>query len=589
MDVGYHDTFKGGYEMKRKMSLLLVLILVFSMMGANFAVDTGKVEITIFHTNDTHARVESSATVVGFAKIATLVNQEKAVNPNVLVLDAGDAVHGQTIATLVKGESIVNIFNAVGYDAMTLGNHDFNYGQTRLLELEALAKYPFLAANVTKADNSALVEKYVIKEIGGLKIGIFGIATPETYYKSHPDNTLGLTIADPIAVSKAMVAELKDKTDIIIALSHLGLDPASKYTDKMIAHQVPGVDLIIGGHSHTRLSTGIVINGVPILQTGGYNESLGKIKLTWNEGKIAVVDASLISAAEAATVVEEPAVKALITALKGEQDKVTSVVIGTTSVMLEGTREIVRTSETNLGNLITNAMLYVTGADVAITNGGGIRASIDIGDITVGEVTTVLPFGNYIVTKDITGSDLLKAIELGISDYPNQKGAFPHLAGIKVAFDPTKEAGKRIVTALIDGKPVVADMKYTIATNDFMAAGGDEYVMFKNYPEAGIFPALDEALITYIKAMGTESTKVEGRIKVYDGPAITVPAVPVAPAVPAAPAKPAAEMIYKVVSGDVLWRIAVKYDTTWQSLAEYNKLINPNLIFPGQLIRIPAM
>ncbi|SCZ81227.1 5'-nucleotidase C-terminal domain-containing protein [Acidaminobacter hydrogenoformans] len=578
--------------MKRKMSMLLMLVLVFSMMGFGFAAEDDTVEITIFHTNDAHARVESSASVVGYAKIAKLVNQEKALNPNVLLLDAGDATHGQTIATLVKGESIVDIYNAVGYDAMTLGNHDFNYGKERVLQLEEMANYPFLAANVINEDGTPFVERYVIKEVGGVKVGVFGLATPETYYKSHPDNTKGLKIENPIETAKAMVAELEGKADLIVVLSHLGLEPASEFTDRMIAYQVPGVDLIIGGHSHTRFSTGIVNNGVTIVQTGGYNESLGRIDITWSGGEIAAVKPYLIPAASVADLAEDETVKNLITELKGEQDVVTSVVVGSTSVELIGARELVRTGETNLGNLITQAMLHVTGADVAITNGGGIRASIDVGDITVGEVSTVLPFGNYIVTKSITGEDLLKAIEHGLTDYPNQMGAFPHLAGIRVQFDPSKEVGKRVVTAMIDGKAIDPAKSYLVATNDFMAAGGDDYQMFKTYPEAGLFMALDEALVKYIKEVGVGSAAVDGRIKVYDGPAIETPTTPV-PAEPAAPTPvPVPEgqaTAYTVVSGDTLSHIALKHNTTWQKLAEYNKLSNPNLILPGQVILIPAM
>lgn len=576
--------------MKRKMSLLLILVLIFSMMGFGYAAEDDTVKITIFHTNDAHARVESSASVVGYAKIAKLVNQEKALNPNVLLLDAGDATHGQTIATLVKGESIVDIYNAVGYDAMTLGNHDFNYGKERVLELEEMANYPFLAANVFNEDGTPFVERYVIKEVSGVKVGVFGLATPETYYKSHPDNTKGLKIENPIETAKAMVAELEGKADLIVVLSHLGLEPASEFTDRMIAYQVPGVDLIIGGHSHTRFSTGIVNNGVTIVQTGGYNESLGRIDITWSNGEIAAIDPYLIPAASVAELAEDEAVKNLITELKGEQDVVTSVVVGSTPVELVGTRELVRTGETNLGNLITQAMLHVTGADVAITNGGGIRASIDVGDITVGEVSTVLPFGNYIVTKSITGADLLKAIEHGLTDYPNQMGAFPHLAGIRVQFDPSMEVGKRVVTAMVNGKAIDPAQSYLVATNDFMAAGGDDYQMFKAYPEAGLFMALDEALVKYIKEVGVGSAAVDGRIKVYDGPAIEMPATPT-PEEPAAP--PVGEegqaKAYTVVSGDTLSHIAAKHKTTWQKLAEYNKLSNPDLILPGQVILIPAM
>lgn len=579
--------------MKRKFSMLLVLTMIFLMAiyaaGFTLAAEAESVKITIFHTNDSHARVESSGTIVGYAKIATLVNREKAVQPNVLLLDAGDALHGQTIATLVKGKSIVEIYNAVGYHAMTLGNHDFNYGKDRVLELEALANYPFLAANVVKEDGTPFVDRYLIKEFSGVKVAVFGLATPETYYKSHPDNTKGLKIENPIEVAKEMVKILENQADIIVVLSHLGVEPASEFTDRMIAYQVPGVDLIIGGHSHTRFSTGFVNNGVTIVQTGGNNESLGKIELTWSGGKLASIKPELIPASAVVDLEEDAAVKSLITTLKGQQEAVTSVVVGKTPVKLVGDRELVRTGETNLGNLITDAMRHVTGAEVAITNGGGIRASIDEGEITVGEISTVLPFGNYIVTKSIRGSDLLKALEHGLTDYPNQMGAFPHLSGIRVQFDPSREVGKRVVTATVAGQPVSPQKMYMVATNDFMAVGGDNYQMFKSYPEAGIFMALDEALVKYVKDVGVGSGMTEGRIKVYDGPVIEVPAGPVGPETEMpGESVPEVKITYKVVSGDTLSRIALRHGTTWQILASYNKLSNPHLIFPGQLILIPA-
>jgi 5'-nucleotidase len=290
----------------------------------------------------------------------------------------------------------------------------------------------------------------------------------------------------------------------------------------------------------------------------------------------------LISPADAADVEEDPDVMSAIEAVKAENDLITSVVVGNTDVLLEGTRELVRTGETNLGNLITNAMLYETGAQIAITNGGGIRASIEPGEITVGDVITVLPFGNYIVTLDVTGADIIAALENGLTDYPDPKGAFPHVAGLTFTFDPTQPAYSRVVDVLVDGEPLDPAAVYSVATNDFMAAGGDEYTTLGASKQTGEFAALDEALISYIGVVDPATVQVEGRVsvaaeeEVTEEPAETVTETP------------AVSETYTVVSGDVLWKIAQKYGFTWQVIAEFNHMENPNLIYPGDEIQIPA-
>lgn len=542
--------------------------------------------LTIVHTNDTHARVEEGTyDGMGFAKIATKVKELRKNNANVLVLDAGDTFHGQTIASLVRGESIVKVMNTIGYDAMVPGNHDFNYGQERLVELSKETDFPIIASNVIKEDGTTLLRPYVIKEISGLKVGIFGLATPETTYKTHPKNVEGLTFKDPVAVAKEMVAELKDKSDIIIALTHLGLDESSLDTSAKVAEEVKGIDLIVDGHSHTTLPEGKRINGTLIVQTGEYDKNLGIVDMIYEDGKIEA-SASLFTKEEAAELEADEDVISVVADIKAENEKITSVVVGNTDIQLDGEREHVRTGETNLGNLITTAMLKATGADIALTNGGGIRASIEQGEITKGEVITVLPFGNYVVEKEIKGSDVLAALENGISSYPETKGAFPHVAGITFKFDPEKEAGKRLVEVKVGGKVIDPDKTYKMATNDFLAAGGDEYEMLADGKVLGEYPGLDEILIEYIQEYGTEDAKVEGRIKVYE-PETKIDAPESKPEPKIEAPEPKVDT-YVVKEGDVLWRIAKKLGLTWQRLGEYNKLKNPNIIFPGQKLLIPA-
>lgn len=551
---------------KKFISILVVLTLLISILSPAAFAETGSgdiTKITILHTNDTHARVDSTATEIGFAKIATLVADYKKQNPNTLVLDAGDTFHGQTIATLVRGESIAKIMNNIGYTAMTAGNHDFNYGYQRLVELSQILNFPLVVANVRyQADNTRLFSPYIIKEIAGVKVAIFGLATPETTYKTHPKNVEGLVFTDPVLEAKELVAELKTKADVIIALAHLGTDAASVDTSTKLAQEVAGIDLIVDGHSHTVMEEGTTVGDTLIVSTGEYGKNLGVVELQLQGGKLLDKKASLIKVDSLAETVQEQAVFNMITSLKEEQQAVLAEVIGKTTVKLEGERAQVRTGETNLGNLITDAMLEVTGVDIAITNGGGIRASIDVGEITKGEVVTVLPFGNYIVTKRVKGADILAALELGAKAYPEQNGGFAHVGGLTYAIDKSKPAGERVSDVFVNGAALDLNKEYLLATNDFMAAGGDGYEMFKDYPIVNEFSALDEAVQSYIMARGTVEPKVEGRITVKSA-------------------------TYTVVPGDSLWKIAKKYNTVWQKLQELNKLKNPNLIYPGQVLLLP--
>lgn len=572
-------------------------------------------KITILHTNDTHSRVEESAQDgMGFAKISTLVQKYRKENPNTLLLDAGDTFHGTNFATLVKGESITKVMNKVGYDAMAPGNHDFNYGYKRLLELEKMIVFPLVSANVRYENGERLFKPYVIKEVDGIKLGIFGLTTPETTYKTHPKNVEGLKFTDPAVEAKAMVSELKGKVDMIIAVTHLGIDESSTDTSIKVAKEAPGIDLIVDGHSHSTLVEGKQADhNTLIVSSGEYTKNLGVVELTFDGSKLKDKKAKLVSKQEVANVEPDPVIVETIGTIKKEQEKVLAEVIGKTAVKLDGEREQVRAGETNLGNLIADAMIDVSGAELSMTNGGGIRASIPQGDITKGSVTTVLPFGNYIITKKVRGADIKAALENGTSAYPKVKGAFPHVGGMTYAIDTSKPEGQRVHSITIQGKPLDPKREYVMATNDFMAAGGDEYVMFKDYPIANEFPALDEALISYIQKLGNVQVKSEGRIKAEAEQKVETqperntgqpePSTEQKPETvskpnpkdedkttqPDANAKPdptpeKQQTVYIVKSGDNLTKIAKKYGTTWRALHKLNHLRNPNLIFPGQKI-----
>jgi 5'-nucleotidase / UDP-sugar diphosphatase len=509
---------------KKSLFMILSTLLVLSgfggvFSGSAFAEETATKTITILHTNDSHSKVkEGPYEGMGFAKMATLIKQYEAANENTLLLDAGDTFHGTPFATLSKGESIAELFNALGYDGLAAGNHDFNYGYARLLELAELVDFPIMSANVRyKADDKLLLNPYIIKEVDGVKLGIFGLTTPETTYKTNPKNVEGLAFTDPVKEAQAMVTELESQdVDAIIALTHLGTDASSTETSIKVAENAPGIDLIVDGHSHT---TDMEEYGVDtlIVSAGEYTENLGVVQLTFEGNELVEKKHDLVTKEEAAAdgVQEDAEISTLIENIEKKNEEVLSEVVGTTTVKLDGERAQVRAGETNLGNLITDAMVSATGADAAITNGGGIRASIDQGEITKEDVVNVLPFGNYVVTKKFTGATIKAALEHGTSDYPEVKGAFPHVAGMTYDLDVFAEAGERVKNLRIKGEPVDLEKEYLVATNDFMAVGGDDYTMFTDGPLVNEFSALDEILINHIKENTPVDPKVEDRFNIY--------------------------------------------------------------------------
>jgi len=472
-------------------------------------------DLVILHTNDTHSRIKAGPyDGMGFAAISTKVNEIREANENVLLFDAGDAFHGQVISQLNEGESVVKVMNTMEYDGMVPGNHDFNYGQDRLVELDQLTDFPIIASNIVKSDGSSLLSESRIIYKDGLKIGVFGLATPETLYKTHPKNVEGLNFVSPAIIAQHMVNELKDKTDMIIVLSHLGIDESTlnEYTSEYVAQTVEGIDLIIDGHSHTTLPEGMMVNDTLIVQAGEYDKNLGIVNFTIDDKVITSKTAELFTKEEAETIEEDIDVLNAVADVEAANETITSVVVATSDQELNGEREFVRAGQTNLGNLITKAMIEATGADIALTNGGGIRASINPGNVTKGDVITVLPFGNYVIKQEITGEDILAAMEHGLSAYPDAQGFFPHIAGMEVKFDSTKEPGNRVTEIMINGELLEESKTYTLATNDFLAAGGDNYTMFSDLETITEYGGLDEILIEWMSENGTEGAEIDDRL-----------------------------------------------------------------------------
>lgn len=585
---------------KRILSLLLVVIMVLSSLNMAFASTATPIsapldvkKITIIHTNDTHSRVKNESGAIGFAKIATLIKQAKAENPNTLVFDAGDTLHGMPIINISRGENAVRILNAAGYDLMTIGNHDYNYGQERLEELKEMLDFNMISANILDDNGEHMFEPYQIKEIDGVKIGIFGLTTPETAYKTSPANVVGVNFEDPIETSKKMVDELKDKVDIIIALAHIGLDESSVVTSKDIAENVDGIDIIIDGHSHTVLKEGLIVNDTLIAQTGEYGKNVGFIDIEVSDGKIIKKEARLVPEEETSEIDPDEEITNLISAIDEENKPALSKVVAKTDIALDGARENVRAKETNLGNLSADAVRFASKADIGFVNGGNIRISLEPGDITFGDTAALFPFGNTIKVIEMTASDIKEALENSVSGYPATFGGFLQVSGLSFKFSKDNEVGSRVYELKIGDKLIStkADWaeKYTVAVNDFLAIGGDNYTVMIGKPVVAEIGTYEEIFADYLNTNGTKGCEVSGRI--VEAPEEKAPEQQpeeTPEPTPAPTPEPKEDVIYIVVSGDVLWRIAQKFGTTWQELAEYNNLANPHLIIVNQKIKIPA-
>lgn len=516
------------------LSIILTLALILALVPQVFAQEP--FPLTILHTNDTHAHLEpftpfKAEEQGGVSRRFTLIKQIRAEGGNVLLLDAGDVFQGTLYFNQYEGQADLWFMNKMGYDAMAVGNHEFDKGQEPLARFIDGANFPLLSANLDCAGSELLRDKikpYVIKEIGGQKVGIFGLTTEEVTIISNVGE--GVEVKDPIEAAKEVVAELQAQgINKIIALTHIGYNE-----DKGLATSVAGIDIIVGGHSHTLLGDmegakgpyPTVLNsptGEPVLIVHAYQwgSYLGRLDVTFDaEGKVIEYSGQPIFVG--ADIASDPEFDAKLAEFAAPLEELKNTVIGQSAVDLDGEKEHVRTMETNLGNLICDAMLWKTADDntqIAIQNGGGIRASASAGDISIGKILEILPFGNTLVDLNLTGAQIIEALENGVSQIEEVKGRFPQVAGLRYTFDPTKPVGSRIVKVEVWDKasgqyvPLDPNATYRVVTNNFLFGGGDGYEVFKQGTdvfETGVL--LSDAVVEYIAAHSPVSPKVEGRI-----------------------------------------------------------------------------
>ena len=521
--------------MKKFLSVLLALAMIFSLTVTVSADETkGEMDgyVVVLHTNDVHGAIS------GYAKVAALKKAYEAEGAYVLLMDAGDFCQGDPTVSVSQGKTAVELMNMAGYDVTTLGNHEFDYGYDNLVNLSKEAKFPIVAANVLYQGKVAFNSNQIFTTPSGVKIGVFGLETPETATKAHPAKIKGVTILGDKSMfdcAQAQVDSLKaDGCDYIICLGHLGIDKESignRSTD--LLNVVDGIDVFIAGHSHSTMKDIAEVtdkdgkvNGTLLTSTGTKLASVGVVTIS-PKGKV-----TAMSAPTEGMTAEDKDVAARAAAIQKEIDDDYGTVFAKTKVELDGVKANVRTHETNLGDLITDALVWGAGkngtkVDAAVTNGGGIRATIKKGDITKKDINTVLPFGNTLSIVKVTGAELLEALEASTYCTPDSIGGFPQVSGIVYTIDGTKtyDAGdvyegstyhapktiRRVTIQSVGGKAFNLRTVYTIATNDFLAAGGDTYYAFKtasvNY-DLGI--PMDEVVMDYVK------TELKGVVSAED-------------------------------------------------------------------------
>lgn len=493
----------------------------------DLAVEEGPFTLSLLHTNDTHAYVEQ------FPKLITAVNELRSQKENSLLLNAGDVFSGTLYFRQYLGLADLYFMNQLGFDAMTLGNHEFDKDSATLANFIQQAEFPIVSSNVNMAQDADLGSLFntsiggtneqgeifpaIIKKVDGEEVGIFGLTTEDTTFLANPGDNIVFEDAVNKAIETVELLEAQG-VDKIIALSHLGYQP-----DLGLAEEVDGIDVIVGGHSHTKLDAPVVVEKEEptlIVQANEYLKYLGVLDVTFDEnGVIADYTGELKDLNKYA---EDEAAKAKVAEYKAPLTELQKQVVGSTSVALNGERADARSKETNLGNLITDGMAAKANefipTYIAMQNGGGIRASIDQGDITLGEVLTVLPFGNNLVTLDLTGEEILAALEHSVS--APGAGGFMQVSGLNFKYDPAKPVGDRVwhVEALTaDGYEVLQlDKTYRVATNAFTADGGDGYSMFKTAKDEGRITELYivdfEVFTSYLEKVNPVSPVVEGRI-----------------------------------------------------------------------------
>ena len=579
--------------------------------------------LNILHINDWHSRIESNnkyestcseeeegkgECIGGAARLVTAVaDRRKALEgQNVLLLNGGDNFQGSLFYTTYKGKVEAEFLNQMKFDAMTVGNHEFDDGEDALVPFLDVVTFPVLSANVKASAASKVgdrIKPSIVLEVGGQKIGIVGAVTTNTPEVSSPGPNIA--IEDDVKTITAEVENLKSQgVNKIIALTHVGYP-----RDKEMIAKIPGVDIVVGGHSHSLLSnTDAKAEGpyptmidnpegykVPVTQAASYSKYLGEFKVVFDDNGV-VKEAKGDPLYLDNSIKPDEAALARIKELGAPIEELKNKEVSEATKAIDGSRENCRARECEMGNLVSDAILDRVkgqGVEIVVQNGGGLRASIDQGAVTMGEVLTVLPFQNTLATFQISGKDIVASLEAGVSEIEEAKGKFPQVAGLRYAFDTSvaPNAGRIKSVEVMEGdawKPIDPAKVYTVATNNFVRQGGDGYKIFaENAQNAYDYgPSLEQVVADYLTANRPYAPKLDGRITDMAAEAAAAPAG----AEPAAGASAAAPGDHVIEAGDSYWKLAEKtYGSgmKWKAIADANPDYKPKRLPIGATLKMP--
>jgi 5'-nucleotidase len=502
------------------MRRLLCVVLAALLLAVAGPAQSQVVRLVILHTSEHHGNLLPFDTlrekgVGGMAARATVVATVRQEVPGLLLLDSGDILMGTATSSVFRGEPDILAMNLIGYDAMAAGNHEFDYGLDHFRRLQRLATFPIISTSL-RGRGQEIAPLFVVKQVAGLRVLIFSTLDEEWADIIDPKIARDLEYFDPVGSARGLVRGIGRGADLIIALTHM-----STPQDLALAQAVPQIHAIIGGHTDGfdgmltgaggRPSETLEHPPTVVVKTHRLGATVGRLDLEVEGDRLRRAVARNLPVGP--QVRPDPKVAALVKEYQGRLQARFAEVIGRAAVFLDGERANVRSRETNLGNLISDVVREFARAEVAIINGGNIRGSINEGPITLGDAFRVLAFDNTVVTFRLTGAQLREALENGVSQVEHGSGRFPQVSGMTYAYDRTRAAGQRIVEVRVGGQPLEATRSYLVATNDFLADGGDGYAVFKASVERRDTQMdLRDLFIQYLRSTGTVSPRTEGRI-----------------------------------------------------------------------------
>jgi len=596
-------TFKTFTSFLIGLFMMLSVLCPFNMVSAKDSVESSNDKdiknINIVTFNDFHGSVKESGKNVGLAKFAATIKKFKENNPNTVVVAAGDLYQGSALSNLNYGAPVNEMLKNIGVTASAVGNHEFDWGIDRIKDWAKEGDFDWLASNIYEKSTGepvAWAKPYKMVEVDGVKIGLIGLATPETAYKTKPTNVKTLEFRDPAKAAKEWTTKLKSgelkegKADVVIALTHIGSIQDAKTKEIKgeaadVAKANVGLDAIISAHTHMKVCG--EVNNVPIIQASKYGRAYGTLNIKFNTNtKKALIKPTVVDlSSKVKELKEDKEGKEILNKYEKNSESKLGEVVGTTDKDLTHERFA---GPSLLGEWVCEAMAKEAKTQIAITNGGGLRCPIEKGNITVGKMYELMPFDNTLVTMEIKGSDLKKVFENGIG---NEKIGWVAISGVKIKYDLKRPFRDRIVNMTLDnGEKIDSNKYYTVTTNDFMSVGGDGYDFSKARNIVDTHLPIRDGLINQLKVVKNLSVTRKGYLQ--PGKAISKPEVkPDKKSVKKPAKKPIVKpvnkrVVYTVKSGDCLYNIGRKYKVSYMKIAKENNIKNPNIIFVGQKLVI---